>query len=39
MNNNVVSPRAKNAIFTRINFAIQKELAAQLVDRFPLIYM
>jgi hypothetical protein len=39
MNNNVVSPRAKNVIFTRIGFAIQKGLAAQLVVRLPLIHM
>jgi hypothetical protein len=39
MNSNVVSPRAKNVIFTRIDFAIQKGLAAQLIDRLPLIHM
>jgi hypothetical protein len=39
MNSNVVSPRAKNVIFTRIGFAIQKGLAAQLVARLPLIHM
>jgi hypothetical protein len=39
MNSNVVSPIAKNVIFTRIDFAIQKWLAAQLIARFPLIHM
>jgi hypothetical protein len=39
MNSNVVSLRAKNVIFTRINFTIQKALAAQLIARLPLIYM
>jgi hypothetical protein len=37
MNSNVVSPRAKNVIFTRISFAIQKGLAA--LARLPLIHM
>jgi hypothetical protein len=39
MNSNVVSLRAKNVIFTRINFTILKALAAQLIARLPLIYM
>jgi hypothetical protein len=36
MNSNVVSPRAKNVNFTRIDFAIQKGLATQLVARLSL---
>jgi len=35
MHNNVMSPRSINVVFTRIDFAIQKDLAAQLVARFP----
>jgi len=31
MHNNVMSPRSINVVFTRIDFAIQKSLAAQLV--------
>jgi hypothetical protein len=39
MNSNVVFLRTKNVIFTRIDFAIQNELAAQLVACLPLIHM
>ncbi|KAK2446469.1 hypothetical protein QL285_017276 [Trifolium repens] len=35
MNNNVVSPRAMNVVFKRIEFAIQKGVAMQLVVRLP----
>jgi len=34
---NVMSPRSMNVVFTRIGFAIQKDLAAQLVARLPSI--
>jgi hypothetical protein len=34
-----VSSRAKNVIFTRISFAIQKGLTEQLVARLPLMHM
>ena len=34
---NVISPRFMNVVFTRICFAIQKGLAAQLVARLPSI--
>jgi len=37
MHNNVLSSRSMNVVFTRIGFAIQKGLAAQLVARFPSI--
>jgi hypothetical protein len=37
MNSNVVSPRAMNVIFQRIDFAFQKGLAAQLITRMPFI--
>ncbi|GJX69127.1 hypothetical protein Tco_0304854 [Tanacetum coccineum] len=33
MNSNVMTPRSTNVVFHRINFAIQKGLAAQLVTR------
>jgi hypothetical protein len=39
MNNNVMSPRAKNVIFMLIGFVIRKGLAAQLVFHLPLIHM
>jgi hypothetical protein len=39
MNNNVVSPRAMNVVFKRIDFAIQKWLAAHLIGRLPFIHM
>ncbi|GKB14778.1 ATP-dependent zinc metalloprotease FTSH 12, chloroplastic, partial [Tanacetum coccineum] len=35
MNSNVMTPRSINVVFTRIGFAIQKGLAAQLVARLP----
>jgi hypothetical protein len=34
---NVVSPRSQDFVFKRISFAIQKELAAQLVARLSCI--
>jgi len=37
MHNNVMSPRSMNVVFTRIGFAIQKGLAAQLVTNLPSI--
>jgi len=37
MHNNVISPTSMNVVFTRIGFAIQKGLAAQLVARLPSI--
>jgi len=37
MHNNVMSPRSVNVVFTRIGFAIQKGLAAQLIVRLPSI--
>ena len=37
MHSNVMSPRSMNIVFTRIGFAIQKGLAAQLVARLPSI--
>jgi hypothetical protein len=37
MHNNVMSSRSMNVVFTRIGFAIQKGLAAQLVARLPSI--
>jgi hypothetical protein len=39
MNINVVSPRAMNVVFKRIDFAIQKGLAAHLIARLPFIHM
>jgi hypothetical protein len=33
----LVSPKSQDALFKRISFAIQKELAAQLVARLPSI--
>ncbi|MCI06960.1 auxilin-like protein, partial [Trifolium medium] len=39
INSNVVSPRAMNVIFKRIDFVIQKGLAAQLVARLPFIHI
>ncbi|GJS34216.1 hypothetical protein Tco_0532598 [Tanacetum coccineum] len=35
MHNNVMTPRSTDVVFKRIGFAIQKELAAQLVARLP----
>ena len=35
MHSNVMSPRSMNVVFTRIDFAIKKGLAAQLVARLP----
>ena len=32
-----MSPRSMNVVFTRIGFAIQKDLAALFVARLPLI--
>ena len=37
MHSNVMSPRSTNVVFTMIDFAIQKGLAAQLVARLPSI--
>jgi len=37
MHSNVMSPRSMNVVFTRIGFAIQKGLTAQLVARLPSI--
>jgi len=37
MHNNVMSSRSMNVVFTRIDFAIQKGLATQLVARLPSI--
>ena len=37
MHRNVMSPRSMNVVLTRIGFAIQKSLAAQLVVRLPSI--
>jgi hypothetical protein len=34
---NVVSPMSLDIVFKRINFAIQKGLAAQLVVRLPFV--
>jgi hypothetical protein len=39
MNNNIVSPRATNATFKRIDFAIQKGLAAHLIKRLTFIHI
>jgi hypothetical protein len=39
MHNNVVSPRSQDIVFKRIEFAIQKGLAAQLVARLPSIQL
>jgi hypothetical protein len=36
MHNNIVSHRSLNVVFRRIDFVIQKGLAAQLVVRLPL---
>jgi hypothetical protein len=39
MNNNVISPKVMNVIFKRIDFPIQKGLAApQFVVRLPFIH-
>jgi hypothetical protein len=35
MHNNMVSPRSLDVVFKMIDFAIQKELAAQLIIRLP----
>jgi hypothetical protein len=37
MHSNAVYPRSQDVVFKRINFAIQKRLAAQLVVRLPSI--
>ena len=37
MHSNVMSPRSMNVVFTEIDFAIQKGLAAQLVASLPSI--
>jgi len=37
MHSNVMSPMSMNVVFTRISFAIQKGLAAQLVAHLPFI--
>jgi len=39
MHKNVMSPRSINIVFTRIYFAFQKSLAAQLVVRLPPIHV
>ncbi|CAK8572934.1 unnamed protein product [Lathyrus sativus] len=38
VHNNVVSPRTMNVVFKRIDFAIQKGVATQLVAFLPIIY-
>ncbi|KAL6577496.1 hypothetical protein OROMI_009824 [Orobanche minor] len=37
MHSNVVSPRSTDVVFKRIDFAIQKGVATQLVARLPSI--
>ncbi|KAK2420023.1 hypothetical protein QL285_030817 [Trifolium repens] len=37
MHSNMVSPRSQDVVFKKINFAIQKGLAAQLIARLPSI--
>jgi hypothetical protein len=37
MHSKVVSPRSTNVVFQRLNFVIQKGLAAQVVVRLPFI--
>ncbi|GKC34717.1 hypothetical protein Tco_1047101 [Tanacetum coccineum] len=39
MHNNVMTPRSTDVIFKRVDFAIQKMLAAQLVARLPFTTM
>ncbi|GKB04487.1 hypothetical protein Tco_0832630, partial [Tanacetum coccineum] len=39
MHNNVMTPRSTDVVFKRIDFAIPKRLAAQLVARLPFITM
>jgi hypothetical protein len=39
MNINVVSSRAMNVIFKKIDFALQKGIGAQFVARLSFIYM
>jgi len=39
MYKNAMYPRSINVVFTRIDFAIQKGLAAQLVARLPSIQL
>lgn len=37
MNNNVVSLMSMNLVFTKIDFAIQKQIAAQFIAQLPSI--
>ncbi|KAK2356314.1 hypothetical protein QL285_093659 [Trifolium repens] len=39
MHNNVVSPRSLDVVFKKIDFAIQKGLAAQLVAHLPFTHV
>jgi hypothetical protein len=39
MNNNVVPHKSTNVVFRRVDFAIQKCLAAQLITRLPFIHV
>jgi hypothetical protein len=39
MHNNVVSPKSMDVVFKRIDFVIQKELAAHLITRLPFTYV
>ncbi|MFS7983854.1 hypothetical protein Hanom_Chr11g00979541 [Helianthus anomalus] len=39
MHSNVMTPRSMDVVFKRLSFAIQKEVAAQLVARLPTISM
>jgi hypothetical protein len=39
MHSNVVSHKSMNLVFQRLNFAIQKGLAVQLIIRLPFIYV
>jgi len=39
MHNNVMSHRSMNVVFTMIDFAIQKGLAAQFIVRLPPIHL
>jgi hypothetical protein len=39
MHSNVVSPKSMNVVFQRLDFAIQKGLAAQLIVRLHFIHV
>jgi hypothetical protein len=39
MHSNVVLPKSMNVVFQRLDFAIQKGLAVQLVARLPFIHV